>query len=144
MKIFNEEEEQLIRKAIEAAERFTSGEIRVCIEKNCNEPVLDRAANYLKKLGMDQTALRNGVLIYLATKSRQFAIIGDAGINKVVPDNFWDSTKEAMLAHFKQDHLAEGIITGIRLAGEQLQTYFPYMNGDRNELSDDISFMNGK
>ncbi len=144
MDFFTGHEQQLILEAVESAERFTSGEIRVCIEKNCSEPVLDRAANYFKKLGMDKTALRNGVLIYLATHSRQFAIIGDAGINKVVPENFWESTKEAMLAHFKQDRLAEGIITGIRFAGEQLNTYFPYLNGDRNELSDDISFMDGK
>jgi uncharacterized membrane protein len=144
MKIFSEHEQQLIREAVESAERFTSGEIRVCIEKNCSEPVLDRAANCFRKLGMDKTVLRNGVLIYLATKTRQFAIIGDAGIHKVVPDNFWDSTKEVMLTHFKEDRLVEGIIAGIRLAGEQLKTYFPYLNGDKNELSDEISFMNGK
>ncbi len=144
MGVFSKDEQLDIREAIEAAEHATSGEIRVCIEKNCSDPVLDRAANYFKKLGMDKTALRNGVLIYLATQSRQFAIIGDAGINKVVTEDFWDSAKEAMLAHFKKNHLREGIITGIHLAGEQLKTYFPYLNDDKNELSNDISFMNGK
>lgn len=143
MAVFSESEQKLIREAIEAAERFTSGEIRICIEKNCKEPVLDRAANYFKKLGMHETALRNGVLIYVATADHHFAILGDAGINSVVPPDFWDSTKEAMLAHFKENRLAEGIITGIRLAGEQLQTFFPYVGGDKNELSDDISYMDG-
>jgi uncharacterized membrane protein len=143
MGAFSKEEQHRIRETIQAAEKATSGEIRICIEKTCSEDVLDRAANYFHKLGMDKTDLRNGVLIYLATKDHKFAIIGDAGINKVVPVNFWDSAKEQMLAHFKAGQLAEGIITGIRLAGEQLTTYFPCMDTDSNELSDDVHFGSG-
>ncbi|MXV13679.1 TPM domain-containing protein [Hufsiella ginkgonis] len=144
MAAFTEEEQQQIRQAIESAERATSGEIRICVEKKCPENVLDRAANYFAKLDMDKTRLRNGVLIYLATEDHQFAIIGDAGINRAVPANFWDSTKDEMLTHFKQGRLAGGIITGIRRAGEQLKAYFPYQDGiDKNELPDDIAFMDG-
>ncbi|WP_276362285.1 TPM domain-containing protein [Daejeonella sp. H1SJ63] len=144
MSIFSEEEQKQISSAVASAERFTSGEIRICVEKTCSEDVLDRAANYFKKLGMDKTVQRNGVLIYIATEDHRFAIIGDAGINKLVPDNFWDSTKDVMLSYFKNGDLAGGITAGIRLAGQQLQTYFPYQDGDLNELSDDISFMDGK
>jgi uncharacterized membrane protein len=144
MSIFSEEEQKQISSAVASAERFTSGEIRICVEKTCSEDVLDRAANYFKKLGMDKTVQRNGVLIYIATEDHRFAIIGDAGINKLVPDNFWDSTKDVMLSYFKNGDLAGGITAGIRLAGKQLQTYFPYQDGDLNELSDDISFMDGK
>lgn len=144
MKIFSDEEQQKITEAVEAAERFTSGEIRICIEKTCSEPVLDRAANYFKKLGMHQTAKRNGVLIYVATNDHKFAIIGDAGINKVVPPDFWDEAKDAMLENFKAGNLVQGITTGVHLAGQQLKTFFPYLEDDRNELPDDISFMDGK
>lgn len=144
MAIFNEHEQQLISDAIEEAERFTSGEIRVCMEKTCSEPVLDRAANYFAKLGMDKTAQRNGVLIYLATEDHKFAIIGDAGINRLVPHNFWDSTKDAMRAHFKEGDLTGGLVSGIKLAGRQLQTFFPYLDSDIDELPNDISFMDGK
>lgn len=144
MKIFTDHEEQRIADAVEAAERFTSGEIRICIEKTCSEPVLDRAANYFKKLEMDQTSLRNGVLIYIATTDHKFAIIGDVGINKVVPHDFWNDTKEAMLSHFKAGNLVEGILTGINMAGKELQMFFPYLEDDKNELPDHISFMDGK
>jgi uncharacterized membrane protein len=144
MAAFSSEEQQRIRDTIATAEKETSGEIRICMENSCSEDVLDRAATYFRKLGMDKTAQRNGVLIYLATKDRKFAIIGDAGINQVVPENFWDSTKEAMLGYFKTDQLAEGIITGIRLAGEQLATYFPCLDGDKNELSDEIDYEDGE
>ena len=144
MKIFSDEEQQRIAEAVEAAERFTSGEIRICVEKTCNEPVLDRAANYFKKLGMDKTAKRIGVLIYIAVTDHKFAIIGDAGINKVVPHDFWDETKEAMLGHFKAGEVVKGLISGINLAGKELQTFFPNLEDDKNELPDDISFMDGK
>jgi uncharacterized membrane protein len=143
MALFNDEEQQRIRIAVEEAEKFTSGEIRICIEKNCSEDVLDRAAKYFHRLDMHKTKLRNGVLIYLATVDRKFAIIGDAGINQVVPENFWDDTKEAMLEQFKYGNLVEGIVIGLKRSGEQLKTYFPYLSDDKNELPDDIAFMDG-
>ncbi|WP_345950312.1 TPM domain-containing protein [Mucilaginibacter sp. PAMB04274] len=142
---FNEEEQQLIRQAIERAEKNTSGEIRVAVENTCSEDPLDRAATYFYKLDMDKTKLRNGVLIYLAAQDHKFAIIGDGGINQAVPDNFWDETKEAMLNCFKQGNLAQGVTTGIDSAGRQLKQYFPFdETGDKNELSDDIAFMDGE
>ena len=144
MGIFSEQQQKLISEAVESAERFTSGEIRICVEKTCSEPVLDRAANYFKKLGMDKTTKRNGVLIYVATVDHQFAIIGDSGINSLVDHDFWDGTKEVMLGHFKNDDLTGGIIAGIKLAGEQLQSFFPYHDSDVDELPNDISFMDGK
>jgi uncharacterized membrane protein len=141
MALFTDTEEEQIRLAIEAAEKNTSGEIRISAEKHCKEDPLDRAANYFHKIGMDKTALRNGVLIYIATEDHKFAIIGDAGINQVVPKDFWDTTKNAMRERFKAGQLAEGIITGINLAGEKLKQFFPYSDDDRNELSNDISYI---
>ncbi|MGI4805720.1 MAG: TPM domain-containing protein [Janthinobacterium lividum] len=144
MALFTEQEQQQIRKSIENAEKNTSGEIRICIEKTCSEEVLDRAVTYFKQLNMHKTKLRNGILIYLSTVDRKFAIIGDAGINKVVPENFWDTTKETMLNQFKYGNLTEGLSVGIKIAGEQLQKYFPSLDTDSNELPDDIAFMDGK
>ncbi|HEY8929252.1 MAG TPA: TPM domain-containing protein [Mucilaginibacter sp.] len=144
MAIFSEEEQQRLRVAIEEAEKNTSGQMRVCIEKTCNEDVLDRAARYFHQLDMHKTRLRNGVLIYVATVDRKFAIIGDAGINKVVPDNFWDDTKEEMLKHFKYGNLIDGIVKGITISGEHLKKYFPHQTDSKNELSDDVAFMDGE
>lgn len=141
MALFSDQESERIRIAIEKAEKNTSGEIRISAEKRCPEDPLDRATNYFRKIGMDKTALRNGVLIYIATEDHKFAIIGDAGINQAVPVDFWDTTKEAMLVHFKSGNIVDALITGINMAGEKLQQYFPYLDGDTNELSDDISYM---
>jgi len=134
------ENELLITKAIEKAEHKTSGEIRVHVENKCGEEVLDRAAWLFKKLKMHETKDRNGVLIYLSINDRKFAIIGDAGINKVVPEGFWNENKEMMISHFKNGEFAIGLIKGIEKAGEQLKQFFPYQGNDVNELSDEISY----
>jgi uncharacterized membrane protein len=137
---FSEEQKQQIVNAIKEAELNTSGEIRVHIENHCKVDVMDRAATLFAKLKMHKTELRNGVLFYLAYKDHKFAILGDAGINQKVPDGFWDQIKETMVNKFKQEEFAEGLSTGIKLAGEQLKKHFPYQSDDVNELSDEISF----
>ena len=137
---FSDEEKQRIVDAIRAAEKNTSGEIRVHIDKTCNEDVLDRAAWWFKQLKMEKTKQRNGVLIYIATESKKFAIIGDAGINATVPADFWESTKNGMLNHFKQNRFADGIVYAVLEAGMRLKDAFPYQADDVNELDDDISF----
>lgn len=127
--------------AIRQAEVTTSGEIRVHLEDVCPTPEpLDRAAQVFGELGMHKTARRNGVLFYLAWTSRQFAVAGDIGINEAVPDDFWETTKEAVIGHFRQEDYVGGLEHGIRQVGEQLKRYFPYDAAtDVNELDDNIS-----
>lgn len=137
---FTEEEKTTIRAAIQEAEKNTSGEIRVHLENKCPGDVLDRAAYLFSKLEMQKTELRNGVLFYIAVVDKKFAILGDAGINSVTPENYWDNIKEMMLEKFREEKFAEGIIQGITDAGNQLKTHFPYQKNDTNELPDDISY----
>jgi uncharacterized membrane protein len=139
-KYFSEENKLQIANAIRVAELNTSGEIRIHIEKFCKEDVLDRAAYIFEKLEMHKTQLRNGVLFYVAIEDHKFAILGDAGINQVVSEDFWEKTKEVVLSNFKEQKLTEGLTAGILMAGEQLKAHFPYQSDDKNELSDDISF----
>ena len=126
--------------AISDAESQTSGEIRLHVESRCKGEVLDRAASVFETLAMHKTELRNGVLFYLATEDRQFAILGDGGINAVVPEGFWDAVKNTVIAGLSEGKAGEGLAAGIRLAGEQLAAHFPVADDDVNELSDDISF----
>lgn len=139
-KYFSEADKLEITNAIRVAETNTSGEIRIHIENKCSGEVLDRAAYLFEKLEMHKTALRNGVLFYLSMDDRKFAILGDVGINEKVTDNFWESTKEIVIAKLKEGKIAEGLADGIIKAGEQLKAHFPYKKDDINELSDDISF----
>jgi len=139
-KFFSKEEKKQITDAIAEAENNTSGEIRLHAEGNCKLDVLDRAAYIFEKLGMHQADQRNGVLFYLAVHDRKFAILGDAGINKLVPANFWDEIKETMLSYFKEGKFTEGLIKGILMAGGQLKANFPYHKDDVDELTNEISF----
>jgi uncharacterized membrane protein len=137
---FTPEQQEDIKMAIQDAELNTSGEIRVHIQKKCQGDVLDCASEIFKKIGMDKTKARNGVLFYLAVDNRSFAIIGDTGINEVVPADFWETTKILMINEFREGRFTEGLIAGITKAGEQLKKHFPYHKDDVNELTDEISF----
>ncbi len=135
----SKEEEQEIVEAIRIAEQNTSGEIRVHIEKTSDGDTFNRAMEVFHYLKMDNTKEQNGVLIYIAVEDKTFVIYGDKGINDVVPNNFWDSTKDLMQSHFKNGNFKEGISEGVLKAGKQLETYFPWKHGDIDELSNEIS-----
>ncbi|MEO0404945.1 MAG: TPM domain-containing protein [Bacteroidota bacterium] len=138
--VFGSAEEQLIEHAISLAEKETSGEIRVHVDNKCKENVLDRAVYVFKLLDMHETQLRNGVLIYVAIQDQKLAIIGDHGINQMVPKDFWEEAKELMIENFKKGQYTEGICRAIELAGNQLKSYFPYQEDDVNELPNQVSF----
>lgn len=134
------EGEKQIVQAIKEAELNTSGEIRVHLESRCSGDPLQRAVYIFNYLKMFRTQARNGVLVYVAVESRKFAIIGDAGINKLVPDNFWDDIKARMGESFSRGEYAQGLADAVLSAGEQLKKYFPYMSDDVNEQPDEISY----
>lgn len=137
---FTKEQKEDIKWAIQDAELDTSGEIRVHIELDCSGDPIERALYVFKRLKMNKTEHLNGVLIYLAVRSRKFAIIGDEGINKIVPDNFWEEVKTNMLIHFREEDFCKGIVTSVKMVGEKLKAHFPHQRDDVNELPDDISF----
>jgi uncharacterized membrane protein len=139
---FTTAEKNEIVDAIRAAEKRTSGEIRVFVESRCRfvDP-LDRAAEVFWGLKMDQTAQRNAVLVYVAMKDRQLALFGDKGIHEKVGDTFWYEKVGTILSHFKKESYAEGIARIVGEVGEALHNHFPYDGKtDVNELPDDIVF----
>lgn len=139
---FTEAEKQQIVEAVQSAEKRTSGEIRVYVESHCRyvNPV-DRAAEVFGILKMEQTAARNGVLVYIAVKDRQLALFGDKGIHEKVGDVFWNEKVMQILSHFSKTNYADGISGVVSEIGEALRLNFPYdKDNDKNELPDDIVF----
>ena len=132
-------EEQEIVAAIQSAEKNTSGEIRVHLEKTTSMAHFDRAVEVFNILEMNKTEQRNGVLIYVAVTDKQFVICGDIGINQKVPHDFWESTKTIIQKQFKSGNFKQGLVDGIKNAGEQLKLHFPHHGTDTNELLDTIS-----
>ncbi len=132
-------EEQEIVDAIRQAERNTSGEIRVHIERTSKISHYNRALEVFRVLKMFNTKQQNAVLIYVAVDDHKFVIYGDKGIDAVVPDDFWNATKNTMQEQFKKGNFKQGIIDGVIKAGEELKAHFPWSIGDEDELSNEIS-----
>lgn len=139
--LFTEEEKARIVQAIRQAERLTSGEIRLFVESHCKyvDP-MDRAQEAFLSLGMEKTKQRNGVLLYIAMRDHQFAILGDQGIHEKVGNDFWQQEALLLKRHFSGNRIIEGIEVCVKEIGESLYHYFPYESGDQNELPDDIVF----
>lgn len=140
MFFFSRNEKQQILAAIREAEKNTSGEIRLHLEYKVKDEVFGHAKKVFQKIGMTKTAERNGVLIFMATKDKKFAVLGDVGINEKVPEGFWNDVVQIMQEHFKRHKFAEGISEAVIRIGEKLKQFFPYRKNDRNELSDTISY----
>jgi uncharacterized membrane protein len=134
------EQEQRIVAAIEAAELVTSGEVRVHLNDTCKGDALKDAEKVFKRLRMDQTADRNGILFYIALESHKFAVVGDLGIHASVGQSFWDGIRDRMVTELKEGRWLEAIELGVAEAGRALAQYFPHQgNRDQNELSNEVS-----
>jgi uncharacterized membrane protein len=138
-KFFSEDEQKKIVEEIRQAEERTSGEIRVHLDRHSGGDVLKKAQKIFYQLGMARTKERNGVLIYVATDHRKFAIVGDEGIHRVVSENYWEEVKEEMQKHFREERFLAGLCRAIQQIGEKLQAHFPAEKTGANELPDEIS-----
>ncbi len=136
--IFSEQDLEDLQRAIAGAEKKTSGEIKVNFEYDVQRDPLHHAHRIFHALGLAKTAERNVTLIVLFLKDRKFAILGDLGIQRRVPPDFWDSISAQMEAEFRRGDFRNGLLLGIRELGEKLARYFPHKKGDRNEVSDRI------
>ena len=137
---FSAEQIKQIESAIKSAEENSSGEICVHIENKCKADPIACATKIFHKLKMHKTELRNGVMLYVAVRDKKFAVIGDEGIHKNVPEGFWDTVRDKMGEKFKQEKFTEGLCEGIEMTGKELKKYFPRSASDKNELSNEVTF----
>ena len=134
------DEDQVVQ-AIQAAERASSGEIRVSMASFFWGDVEKAARKAFVRLGMDKTAQRNGVLIFLVPSRKRFTVLGDEGIHAKVGQDFWDDLAACLSEHFKRAEFTEGLVQGIAKVGERLAEHFPWAgDADRNELPDDVDY----
>lgn len=137
---FSESEQQMLIQAIVEAEKATSGEIRIHLENFCWGNEVKEAKKVFAKLGMHQTKERNGVLVYIATRSRKIAIVGDEGIHRKLGDAYWQQLVAQLISKFRENRKAEALADCIKECGAQLGKFFPLSADDKNELSNEISF----
>ncbi len=136
---FDAAERRAITEAIAAAESRTAGEIRVHVERRTAGEPLEAARRVFVEIGMTRTAARTGVLVYLSVEDHAFAIVGDEGIDRVVPPDFWEEIRARMAARFGEGRFAPGVVEAVAQVGEKLRLHFPVPPGDRDELSNALS-----
>jgi len=130
-----------VRRAIEEAERETSGEIRVSAAPFFWGSVRRVAERAFVRMGMSNTKARNGILFFIVPSRRAFAVIGDEGIHARVGQEVWDALAAVLSGHFREGAFTDGLVAAIEAAGEKLKAHFPYDRAtDRNELPDDVDF----
>lgn len=140
-KFLDRDQEETLVSAIQEAEKQTSGEIRLHIEKTCSEEdPLNRAQEVFASLEMHETEQNNGILIYVSWKDHKIAIWGGQGIHEKVGQDFWNDELNLLIEYFKKEEYVEGLRTVILQIGDKLKEFYPYQSDDRNELSDDISY----
>jgi uncharacterized membrane protein len=137
------EGQRRIAAAITEAERHTTGEICVHVTPRCRGDVMKRAVKTFNRLHLYTTKRRNAVLIFVAYDDRKLAILGDTGINEVVPEGFWDNEVEELTRFLKAGRPVDGLCTIIAHMGERLSHYFPGERDDENELSNEVTFDDG-
>ena len=138
-RVFTAADLQAIAGAVSAAERGTSGEIRVHLDQRSPGDPLAQARGLFRSLGMERTRERNGVLLYLTLDDRKFAIFGDEGIHAQVGHGFWDSVRDVLQSELRAGRPGAALVAAVEEIGRVLARYFPSRPDDTNELSDTVS-----
>ncbi len=125
-------------EAIHKASEHTSGEIRVLIARHKAAHPIAAAHMHFVRLGMDRSTLHNSVLIFIAPRSKTFAVIGDLAVHEKCGDSFWPELAASMTAFFKQGDFTSGVIHGVERAGELLSAHFPAEKNQKNKLPDQV------
>lgn len=139
-KFFSKEDEKRIVEAIIQAESMTTGEIRVHVDSHSSIPPFNAAVKTFSLLGMEKTKHKNGVLFYILCDDRAFAVIGDSGIDHVVPNGFWNDICANLSEAFKRGDFAGGLEAAILKCGKKLKEFFPSNEENEDELPNDISY----
>jgi uncharacterized membrane protein len=133
------EHDQIV-EALREAEAKTSGEIRVFIQRG--ELTIDPlivAQKKFQRLGMYKTRERNAVLIFVAPRAHQFAVVGDKAIHEKCGEEFWRRVVGAMRVHFQNEKFSHALTEAIKEVGKVLATHFPRTSAITNELPDEIA-----
>jgi putative membrane protein len=86
--------------------------------------------------GIARNVDRCGILIFVSLAERYARIIADDEIAKRVPQARWQAAVDALIAHAREDRIADGFIAAIELCGKELAQHFPPTHDSRGKLPD--------
>jgi len=105
-------------------------------EQRATDVCEEQAIVEFHRLGLRDTDAATGVLVFVSLFEHRVVVLGDAGINAVLPPEHWDQVTEAALAGIVAGDLARGLVDAVTACGHPLAEHFPWADGDRNELPD--------
>lgn len=100
------------------------------------EAVRLRALQAFYEKGLHRTRDENGILIFISLLEHKVWILGDRGINAVIPPERWVSLTTALSSGIRQGQLTEALVGVIAEIGDVLRQHFPSRHDDVNELPD--------
>jgi putative membrane protein len=75
--------------------------------------------------GISRKKDRSGILIFVSLAERYARIVADDAITARVPQSTWQAAIDALIAHARQDRIADGFLAAINLCEKELAKHFP-------------------
>jgi uncharacterized membrane protein len=114
-----------VRDAILAVEATTTAPLRVSLAPYFWGDAYSVARRAFKRLRMDRTPERNGVLFFIVPSRRRFAVFADSRAHEKVGQEVWDHVARTIEEGLRAGNPTEGVIRGIEEAGRHLAKHFP-------------------
>jgi uncharacterized membrane protein len=136
-----------LEAAVRQSEARHLGELRLCVEAGLDAGRLwrgqtprQRALELFSALRVWDTALNNGVLIYLLLAEHRIEIVADRGLSAHVANETWQHMADRLGAALAAGRTEAGLSQAIAEVGELLHQHFPHAHGqgNDNELPDAI------
>lgn len=131
-------DDHAVAAAILAAEKQTSGEIRVFISRQSPSNPEREARRQFDVLEMTRTPLRNGVLLYFAPANRAFAVADDESLAFRAGPAFAETLRAAMEPAWSEGRFHQAILAAVAAAGVELSRHFPRSRIDRDDLPNQV------
>ena len=108
------------------------------LEKRATAVAEEQAFQEFYAHRLHKTDAATGVLVFVSLLEHRVVLLADEGIDAKVDAKFWADTDDAILDGILRGSLRDGLVDGIARAGDCLSQYFPWKEGDRNEIPDRV------
>ena len=140
---FTKQDQYEIAQAVQQAEQGHVGEIQVVIEGRIpatqayQQNAHMRARQLFAELGVWDTQLNSGVLLYLNLCERKVEIVIDRGLQQATEQQVWDEICQKIVTDLAQQKFRVAVINGVNEIGQVLNHFYSHSKGDLgNELPD--------
>ena len=148
-RFFNQQDQHAIAQAVSAAEHGHIGEIQVVIEGHMPAreayylDTRERAKQLFAELGVWDTELNSGILLYLNLCDRKVEIVIDRGIRQATTQLVWDEVCQSIIAKMAQQQYRQALVDGVTQIGVILDEFYANKIDDKaDELGNSPIMLN--